>query len=174
MFEGNVRKLTVAILFGVCLIGGCSHGHVDTTDNTNKATQKVECNYQHGDFGSYTASNPIELVQGKQFGFNGSAHFDSKRLDTENKKVYGLVIKNGVCLYEVDVNNAPNGWNTLENQNNVYVADEVIRERMLIGDLVDQGIYPIEKVDNINDLLKFVDVTIVKAHIVHIHTKDCK
>lgn len=163
-----MKKLAVAVMLGLgVLVSGCGN---------NQPTQqqtKIECGYVHGNFGSHTASNPVQLEVGKQFGFSG-ATFDSKRLDGENKKVYGLVVKNGVCLYEVDVNNAPQGWEKLENQNNVYVVDNITRERMLVSDLVDMGIYPMEKVKDVNDLLKFVDVTTVQAHIVHHHTKECK
>lgn len=44
MFEGNVRKSVVAILFGVCLIGGCSCGHKDaqpTQQVSQQASQQV-------------------------------------------------------------------------------------------------------------------------------------
>lgn len=163
-----MKKLAVAIMLGLgIMVSGC--GNTQPTQQT----QKIECGYTHGDFGSYTASNPVQLEVGKQFGFSG-ATFDSKRLDAENSIVYGLITrKQQVCLYEVNVKDAQ-GWDKLENKNNVYVADEVIRQRMLVADLVDADIYPLEKVDNVNDLGKFVDVTIVKAHIVHTHNEECK
>lgn len=165
-----MKKLAIAVMLGLgIMVSGCGN-----QQTTQQQTTKVECGYEHGDFGGYTASNPVQLEVGKQFGFGGAMEFDSKRIDAENHKVYGLVIRDDVALYEVDVNNAPQGWDKLENRNNVYIADNIIRERMLVGDLVDQGIYPIEKVKDVSDLLKFVDVTIVQAHIVHHHTKECK
>lgn len=165
-----MKKLALAIMLGLgVMVSGC--GNTDTA--THQQTTKVECGYTHGDFGSYTASNPVQLDVGKQFGFNG-AKFDTKGIDGENKKLYGVIIRDGVGLYEIDVNNAPQGWDKLENSDNVYQVDEVVRGRALVGDLVDEGIYPMEKVKDVSDLLKFVDVTTVKAHIVHHHTKECK
>lgn len=174
-----MKKLTLAIMLGLgIMVSGC--GHIDTTQMDNAVTkvpQKVECNYKHGDFGSYTASNPVQLEVGKQFGFKGATFNSKKATVTDDNKqvVYGLISRDtSIALYEVDVTNAPNGWDKLENSNNVYVVDNIIRERALVADLVNEGIYPIEQVKNVNDLYNFADITIVNAHIVHTHTKECK
>lgn len=170
-------KIAIGVIMGCMVINGCMSNSTpkETKPVTQQEQQKIECGYEHGSFGSYTASNPIQLQVGQQFGFGGAMEFDSKRIDAENHKVYGLVIRDDdVALYEIDVNNAPKGWDKLENKQNVYVADDVIRERMLVADLVDAGAYPLKKVDNVNDLGKFVDVTLVKAHIVHVHNEECK
>lgn len=168
----NVKTLTATILIGMgLLMGGCG-------SNTNQPNMqaKVECGYVHGDFGSYTASNPVQLEVGKQFGFKG-ATFDSKKVgvtDDGKQKAYGLIIRNEqLCLYEIDVTDKKD-WKELDNKNNTYVADEVTREKILLADLVNEGIYPMEKVKDVSTLYKFVDVTIVKAHLVHTHTKECK
>lgn len=164
-----MKKLAVAIMLGLgVMVSGCgNHQQVEQA-------QKVECGYTHGYFGSYTASNPVQLEVGEQFGFNGSVKFDVKRINAEDHILYGVVIKDGdVGLYQVNVSGA-NGWDRLENKNNVYMADEVIRDKVLVADLVESGVYPKEKLENISDLGKFVNVTIVKGHIVHTHAKECK
>ncbi len=169
-----MKKLTATILIGMgLLMGGCGTNQQTVPQQTQT---KVECGYTHGDFGSYTASNPVQLEAGKQFGFRG-ATFDSKRVgvtDDGKQKAFGLIIRNEqLCLYEIDVTGKKD-WKELNNTNNTYVADEVTREKILLGDLVNEGIYPMEKVKDVSDLYKFVDVTIVKAHLVHTHTKECK
>lgn len=62
MFEGNVRKLTLAILFGIGLLGGCSCGHNDVqptvqqeqqTKNNEVVLTEDTYNYSNGFTGKY-------------------------------------------------------------------------------------------------------------------------
>lgn len=169
-----MKKLVVATMIGLSILGlaGCGN-NTQTT-----AQQKVQCQYMkvtQSDMGPHSASFPV-IDNGSTFNFSG-ATFDSKKVEVtdDGKQIAkGLISrKTNICLYEIDVT-GKTGWDKLENRNNVYMADEVVREKVLVADLVNEGIYPMEKVNDVNDLYKFANVTIVKGHLVHTHTKECK
>lgn len=168
------------LMVGVIVLG---LGHMAGCGSTNTTTQvqqqqNAQCEYNKVNYecsGSYSASQPV-VDKGNTLKFN-DIKFTAKKADiTENGRqiVRAMVCtEKSMCLYEVDVT-GKEGWDKLENRNNVYMVDEVTREKMLVADLVDNGVYPLEKVNDINDLGKFIPVTIVKAHLVHTHTKECK
>lgn len=156
----NVKTLTATILIGMgLLMGGCG--------NNQPTQQKVQCEYtQVNKLGSYSASNPL-VDTDKLFSFNGTK-FDNKQLDVDeqgNKIVKAIVIrKDHVAIYEVNVSTLGEGWDKLENSNNVYQVDEVIRERV--------PAYELGQLSQNDNAFDMVDVTFVKAHGVHTH-KGC-
>lgn len=156
----NVKTLTATILIGMgLLMGGCG---------SNQPTQqKVQCEYTQVDtLGSYSASNPL-VDTGKLFSFNGT-QFDNKQLDVDeqgNKIVKAIVIrKDHIAMYEVNVSTLGEGWGKLENSNNVYLVDEVVRERV--------PAYELGQLSQSDNAFDMVGVTFVKAHGVHTH-KGC-
>ena len=169
-----MKKLALAIMLSLgVLISGCG--------NQQQPQQQVKqvCQYDNVDLkamGSYSASQPV-IDAGMTFSFSNSAKLYGKTVDvTDDGKqvVYATAIQDGkLCLYEIDVT-GKDGWDKLENTNNVYKADEVNRYKMLCADLVDAGIYPMDLVNDINDLGKFINVTTIKGHLEHTHIKGCK
>lgn len=156
----NVKTLTAAILLGLGLLaGGCG--------NNQQAQQKVVCDYTKVEkLGSYSASNPL-VDTNKLFSFNGT-EFNNKQLDVDengNKIVKAIVIrKDHIAMYEVNVSTFADGWGKLENRNNVYQVDEVVRERV--------PAYELGNLSQAENAMDMVDVTLVKAHGVHTH-KGC-
>lgn len=163
------------IFVGLSHLGGCGSTNTSTTPTQQT---KVKCEYNKVSYecsGSYSASQPV-VDKGNTLKFN-DIKFTSKKADVteDGRQIVRAMVctEKSMCLYEVDVT-GKNGWDRLENRNNVYMVDEVTREKMLVADLVDNGVYPMEKVNDINDLGKFIPVTIVKAHLLHTHNKECK
>lgn len=156
----NVKTLTAAILLGLGLLaGGCG--------NNQPVQQKMTCNYtQVEKLGSYSASNPL-VDTNKLFSFNGT-EFNNKQLDVDengNKIVKAIVIrKDHIAMYEVNVSTFADGWGKLENRNNVYQVDEVVRERV--------PAYELGNLSQAENAMDMVDITFVKAHGVHTH-KGC-
>lgn len=164
----NIKTLTATILLGIgLLVGGCGNQQPSTHQQN-----KQICTYNKvdlKDMGSYSASNPI-MDKGMTFNFNNAVQFNSKKVDVvDNKKViYATVAKDeNLCLYEIDVTDKQ-GWKKLENTNNVYQVDYVEHAQSSAFDVYNMGI----AVDC--DLNKIVNVTYIKGHIVHTHTKECK
>lgn len=160
----NVKTLTAIILIGMgLLIGGCGTNQQATQPTQNK----VQCEYnQNEKLGSYSASNPV-MGNGQLFTFNGT-NFDNKINDIDengNKIIKAIVIrKDHVCMYEVNVSTLQEGWNTLENRNNVYMVDTITKERV--------PAYELGELSQADNALDMVDVTLVTAHGVHTH-KGC-
>ena len=159
-----MKKLAVAVMLGISVMAsGCG---------SQQATPQQVCTYNNVDLkamGSYSASNPV-IGNGMTFSFNNAVQFNSKKVDVVDGKqiVYGMITKdNNLCLYEIDVN-GKQGWDKLENTKNVYQADSVDREQVSAFDLYNMGL-PVG-----TDLNKVVNVTYVKGHVVHTHTKECK
>ena len=157
-----MKKLIAATLLGLGLLtGGCG------SQQTQPAQQKVACDYANVEkLGSYSASNPL-VDTNKLFSFNGTT-FDNKQLDADengNKIVKAIVIrKDHIAMYEVNVSTFADGWGKLENKNNVYQVDEVVRERV--------PAYELGNLSQAENAMDMVDVTFVKAHGVHTH-KGC-
>lgn len=163
-----MKKLTAAILLGIGLLaGGCG--------NSTQHDQQVKqvCAYDNIDekgMGSYTASCPIRLANGMKFSFSNVAQFNSKKVDIVDGKsiAYAMITKDdSLCLYEIDVTDKQ-GWDKLQNPNNVYQVDTVERAEVLAYDLYQMGL-PID-----TEVNKMVHVTHIKGHLVHTHTKGCK
>ena len=157
-----MKKLIAATLLGLGLLaGGCG------SQQTQPTQQKVQCEYNQVEkLGSYSASNPL-VDANKLFSFNGTT-FDNKQLDVDengNKIVKAIVIrKYHIAMYEVNVSTFADGWGKLENKNNVYQVDEVVRERV--------PAYELGNLSQAENAMDMVNVTLVKAHGVHTH-KGC-
>lgn len=157
-----MKKLIAATLLGLGLLaGGCGN------NNTQPVQQKVTCNYTNVEkLGSYSASNPL-VDTNRLFSFN-STEFNNKQLDVDengNKIVKAIVIrKDHIAMYEVNVSTFADGWGKLENKDNVYQVDEVVRERV--------PAYELGNLSRAENAMDMVDVTFVKAHGVHTH-KGC-
>lgn len=164
----NVKTLTATILIGMgLLMGGCG-----SNTNQQQATQpKVQCEYtqiEESHMGSYTSSEPIKLTNGAKFSFSNVVEFNGKKVDIVDGKsiVYAMITKNeSLCLYEIDVTDKQ-GWDKLQNPNNVYQVDAVERTDVLAYDLYQAGL-PID-----TEINKMVHVTHIKGHLVHTH-KGC-
>ena len=158
-------NLLVAALLVMSFAGGCGN-------NQNQAT--THCAYtvdsQASNLGRGSASNPVALDNNIKFNFAQSMQFDKKIVDiVDGHKIVKALINNGenLCLYEIDVTDVE-GWDTLENKNNVYQVDSITREKVSAIELYDMGLY------NGDDLTKLCNVTTVKGHLVHTHTDACK
>ncbi len=163
-----MKKLAIAIMLGIgVMVSGCGN-------NATHQTQQVKqvCTYNNvnlKDMGTSSASRPV-IDNGMTFSFNQYVKFNGKKVDVVDGKqlVYGMVSKdNNLCLYEIDVTDKQ-GWNKLENTNNVYQVDSVERSQVSAFELYDMGL-PVD-----TDLNKLVNVTYIKGHVVHTHTKECR
>lgn len=166
----NIKILTAAILVGMSLVaGGCGSNQPAQSDQQAKQV----CQYNKIDepyMGSYTASCPIKLSNGMTFSFSNVAEFNGKKVDiVEGKQmIYATITKDDcLCLYEIDVTDKQ-GYDKLENKNNVYQVDAVERAEVLAYDLYQMGL-PID-----TEVNKMVQVTHIKGHLVHTHSKECK
>lgn len=169
----NMKKLGVILVGGIILISGCHQQAPDKVQTTHEQPVKQVCTYNNvdeGAMGSYTASEPIKLINGKTFSFNKNVEFNIKKVGVIDEKdmLLGVVTKDeSLCMYEIDVT-GKQGWDKLENPNNVYQVDSVERENVLAYDLYQMGL-PID-----TEVNKMVHVTHIKGHLVHTHTKECK
>lgn len=163
-----MKKLAIAIMLGIgVMVSGCGN-------NATHQTQQVKqvCTYNNVDLknmGTSSASRPV-IDNGMTFTFDRYVQFKDKKVDVVDGKqvVYGMVNKdNNLCLYEIDVTDKQ-GWDKLENTNNVYQVDIVERSQVSALELYNIGL-PVG-----DDLNKLVNVTYIKGHIVHTHTKECK
>ena len=166
-----MKKLTAAILLGIGLLAsGCGNS---TQQVKHDQQVKQVCAYDNIDeksMGSYTASCPIRLTNDMKFSFSNATQFNSKKVDIVDGKsiVYAMIAKdNSLCLYEIDVTDKQ-GWDKLQNPNNVYQVDTVERAEVLAYDLYQMGL-PID-----TEVNKMIHVTHIKGHLVHTHTKGCK
>ena len=164
-----MKKLAVATMIGLSLlVGGCGNNDVQTTQQV-----KQVCEYNNIDekgMGSYTASCPIRLTNGMKFSFSNAVEFNGKKVDIVDGKqmVYSVIAKDdSLCLYEIDVTDKQ-GWDKLQNPNNVYQVDTIERAEVAAFDLYSMGL-PID-----TELNKMVHVTHIKGHLVHTHSKECK
>lgn len=167
----NVKTLTAAILLGMgLLVGGCGNNQPAQHNQQQKVVCQYEATSQYKLMGSYTASQPVGISNGAKFSFNTSVEFNGKKIDIADgkKMVYAMVTKNeSLCLYEIDVTDKQ-GWDKLQNPNNVYQVDSVEHAEVLAYDLYNMGL-PIN-----TEVNKIVHVTHIKGHLVHTHTKECK
>lgn len=171
-----VKKLLIGVMicFGVFLMIGAFASHNKQAQPTQQ-TQEVKqvCPYNEIEqkwMGSYTASEPIRLTNGMKFSFSDVVEFNSKKVNIVDGKsiVYAMITKDeSLCLYEIDVT-GKQGWDKLQNKNNVYQVDSVERAEVLAYDLYKMGL-PID-----TEVNKMVHVTHIKGHLVHTHTNDCK
>lgn len=169
-------KIAIGVIMGCMVINGCMS---NSTPKENKPAVQQEqqvkqvCEYNNIDekgMGSYTASEPIHLTNGMKFSFSNVVEFNGKKVDIVDGRsiVYATITKNeSLCLYEIDVTDKQ-GWDKLQNPNNVYQVDSVERAEVLAYDLYNMGL-PID-----TEVNKMVHVTHIKGHLVHTHTKECK
>lgn len=154
-----MKKLALAIMLGLgVMMSGCGN-------NT------IKCEYtQIHTLMSGSSASPC-LNKGDKFNFN-NPKFDNKIQDiNENGEKVVKVLKNNgdkITIYEINVSTLKDGWGTVENENNVYVADAVKIEKIPAYQLAEIGLY------NGNNLAEMVTATHVKAHGVHTHGKECK
>ena len=159
-------NLLVAALLVMSFAGGCGN---------NQSTETTHCAYtvssQASDLGHGSASNPVRLDNNIKFNFSSSMYFDKKIVDiVDGRKIVKALVNNGenLCIYEIDVTDAPDGWDKLENKNNVYQVNSIERQKVSAMELYNIGLY------NGDDLTKVCNTTIVKGQLVHTHTDVCK
>lgn len=163
-------KIAIGVIMGCMVINGCIS---DNTPKENKPAVQRVCEYNNIDekgMGSYTASRPVGLTNGSKFSFSNGVEFNTKKVGVIDDKdmMLGVIAKDdSLCMYEIVVT-GKQGWDKLQNPNNVYQVDSIERTKLLAYDLYQAGL-PIDTEAN-----KMVHVTHVKGHLVHTHTKECK
>ena len=157
--------LVVASLMVMSFTAGCGNNNQTTTHCAYTVSS------QASDLGHGSASNPVGLDNNIKFNFSSGMHFDKKLVNVvDGRKIVSALDNNGtnLCVYEIDVTDAPEGWDKVENKNNVYQVDSIERQKVSAMELYNMGLY------NGDDLTKVCTATTVKAHLVHTHTNACK